>query len=328
MHSKDGNDATIIGPNYGRRTVNDTRAGAVRYGFAGENIHLENLVFDGANMKMNAGGSGDHWSNNYYFMQFRVSSKNPVLKDITIQNIGAGSNLRGIFDILHLNGTATSGERKAYREAGYGKYFINVTIGDGIKTGFMLYDLVNINCVDNLYFKNLVLTTTKGTKYPITITNSGTSDTNPETEGALDKGIGSRNVIFDGLTLPAGKQIRVQRYSSRNISLPDEYRYLQLRTNWTYSTTAVSSSAIEAFREEDFPTSLSSNTVFFDGQTNKYIVHTNFTLDTQFANLNSLMAHVNTNLACSTPSPNVMLIAKTDGTIPNLQLQSFLQILL
>ena len=243
-------------------------------------IIWENLIIDGNNLGFNQN-----------FITFGTESvaDGLIMKNLLFRNIGNGTgNCRALFNFY---------EVEAARNYNVKRYFIDITV-ESARTSF-IYDLININGADGIYFKNLDIQTTSGTAYPIAITN-GTATT-----------MGCQNVIIDGLTMPAGKNIRILRYNSRGISIPQEYRYLQLHTSW--NPTSTSSYAIIATREANIATS--ATYAYLDAKTSSYLVRSSLStaVNTQLTRINTLFGQAPTKAACTLPAPTIKLIGKQDG---------------
>ncbi len=276
----DYNGLIIVGADTSEKSVIRFNSATTIRSTITKKIVWENLIIDGNSKALNQ-----------YFLSFNMEDTEDglIMKNMVFRNIGNGtSNCRSLFNFY---------EVEANRDYNVRRYFINVTV-ESAKLYFS-YDLININGGDGVYIKNLDIQTTTGTAYPITITN-GTAST-----------IGAQNIIIDGLSMPANKYIRILRYNSRQISIPEEYRYLELSTGWDDLST--SGHAIIAVREANISTS--TLYAYLDAKTSSYIIRTSLTpVDAKLTKLNALFANTDITAACTLPVPTIKFVGKISGT--------------
>lgn len=248
--------------------------------YMNQKIIWENLIINGNNISFNQ-----------HFITYNMEkdADGLIMKNLLFKNIGNGGSSRSLFNFYEI---------EANRNYNVKRYFIDITVESASTSA--AYDLININGADGIYFKNLNIQTTSGSTNSISITN-GTETT-----------AGCQNIVIDGLSMPANKRIRILRYSSRGISIPEEYRYLHLNTGW--NPTSTTGYAIVAYKENELATS--ATYAYLDAKTNSYLVRNSLStaIETQLTRINTLFGQTNTKNACTLPDPAIKLVGKPDGT--------------
>ncbi|WP_293711290.1 T9SS type A sorting domain-containing protein [uncultured Parabacteroides sp.] len=303
--SKD--NPTIIGPNYGIWTGSSYEGHVVYRVF--NNMVIENIVYDGGNIKFygQVSSGGSNQKNNYYFITIG-SAPNVILRDITFRNIGNSSttNVRSVLNFV---------EGTVDRDPDRKRYYINILFESG-KTS-STYAPININSTDGHYFKDIVFGenfTCTGADY-ISITGQNNH---------VVKEPGCRNIVFDGkLTMPAGKRIRIWRYTSRGISFPKEYKYLELKTTSTgYSS--LLDYTYDMYVHKDI-TSPSTSKAYLDISNSSYIAFNSLNAST-FNALNTLHTSASSPVSaiCTLPEPKlVKLVSNNSNAVGNFTIPSY-----
>ena len=298
---------SIIGPNYGKWAGSNYEGHVVYRIF--NNMVIENIVYDGGNMKFygQVSSGGSNQKNNYYFITIG-SAPNVILRDITFRNIGNSSmtNVRSVLNLV---------EGTADRDPDRKRYYINILFESGKTSGS--YAPININATDGHYFKDILF----GENFACTGADyiSITGQNNHAV-----KEPGCRNIVFDGkLTMPTGKRIRIWRYTSRGISFPEEYKYLELKTTSTgYSS--LLDYTYDMYVHRDI-TSPSSSKAYLDVSNSSYIVFNSLNAST-FNTLYTLHTSTSSPVSaiCTLPEPNlVRLISNSSNTVGNFTIPSY-----
>lgn len=301
---------SIIGPNYAYWSAqNAYNYGHVKYKFSHGAV-IENIVFDGAGMRFYGNGSngGSNQKNNYYFITLNTV-RDIIFRDITFRNIGTTTYTYSVLNMVEgVSGTDT-------RDPNHKRYYINILFESGNTSSS--YAPININSTDGHYFKDIVFGDNfKCTgAYYISITGLN-AHTNKEP--------GCRNIVFSGkLTMPTGKGIRIWRYTSRGISFPEEYKYLELKTTSTgYSS--LLDRTYDMIVHKDI-TSPSSSKAYLDVSNSSYIVFNSLNANT-FKTLNDLQTETSSPVSaiCTLPEPKlVKLVSNSSNTVGNFTIPSY-----
>jgi len=292
------NDVIIVGADGNSESIIKVATSAgVSCLAIGKKYIFENLVFDGNDLPFHTSTDSKR-----HFLTYRIASAGAITKNVKIRNAGSGgSNSHSVFNVIHADA-----ERNLQVPF---TYFIDVNIESA--NTYSLHAIVNINGADNLYFKNLIVSTTSGNSNAISLANGNT---------VTAATIGSRNVIFDNdLSLPAGKTIRILRYSSRGIVLPESFRYIRMYKSW--SATSATSYAFTAYREANLPAPSSSYYTYYDAKVGAHIVRSggSRTFSNQLADIKDLYSKAVITDNCTLPN-YIKVIAgsnlSSDMTVP------------
>ena len=289
---------SIIGPNYGKWT-GSTYEGHVVYRVY-NNMVIENLVYDGGNIKFygNLSSGGSNQKNNYYFITIG-SAPNVILRDLTFRNIGNTTNSYSVINLV---------EGTTDRDPNRKRYYINLTFESGKLNAS--YAPININSTDGHYFKNIYFKSTFQASISDYISITGQANhavNNP----------GCRNIIFAGdLDMPDGKRIRIWRYSSRGISFPEDYKYLELKTTST-TYTSLYNNTYDIYVHKNI-TSPSSSKAYLDASNGSYITFNSLNANT-FNALNTLQTSTSNKVSdvCTLPEPALVKLISNNNQVGN-----------
>ena len=287
----------IIGPNYGYWDTYKSNKGHVKYKIL-DNVVIENIVFDGGSMQFygNPYGSKSNQANNQYFITINAAD-NILLRDLTFKNIGNITNSYSVINIVEGFTSIASDTR----DPNHKRYYINLTFESGKLHGS--YAPININTGDGHYFKDITIKNIGAYPYYISITGLSTH---------ANKNPGSRNIVFAGkLDLPAGKKIRIWKYSSTGISFPNEYKYLELRGK--PNTNVNSYYDVLVSRElATPPTASTTDAVFMDASTGAYLIFNS--ASDPFKNINTLFSSAAKD-SCTLPEPKLIKLISKDNQV-------------
>ena len=293
---------SVIGPNYRYWEASyRSNYGHVKYKIL-DNVVIENIVFDGGNMQFygNPYGSKGNQANNQYFITINAAD-NIILKDLVFKNIGNTTNSYSVINIVEGFTSIASDSR----DPNHKRYYINLTFESGKLHGS--YAPININTGDGHYFKDITIKDIGSFTYYISITGLSTH---------ANKNPGSRNIVFAGkLDLPAGKKIRIWKYSSTGISFPDEYKYLELRANANANMNSYYDIIVS--KELANPPATSPNVsnnapVYMDASTGAYLVFNS--ISDPFKNLNTLFSGAAKD-SCTLPEPKLIKLISKDNQV-------------
>ncbi len=294
-----------------------------------KNMVLENLVYDGIN-----------FARNTHFFRVQDDGANTTLrggggsflivKNLAIRNVnikGGGTlnmSPRGIFNIddnnAYYEDGATDAPGTAVYEPSYNiteRYFINVTIESScvLANSYAYPVYVNSSRYDYIENLNVQMTTTT---YPVWIMQAR----NNSTEVSNSSGQVPTGITINGLT-SVNDGIFVHMYQSKNITLPNGYRYLQFRTsNGSVGSTSPSSgTAVTAYKA--LPAT-SSSYAYYDRNDGYWILRdgASRTLSQQLTDLRTIY---NLNVTNKTPLPslNIKVIKNSSGTINGFTVPDF-----
>ena len=264
------------------------------------NMVIENLVYDGGNIKFygNLSSGGSNQKNNYYFITIG-SAPNVILRDLTFRNIGNTTNSYSVINLV---------EGTTDRDPNRKRYYINLTFESGKLNAS--YAPININSTDGHYFKNIYFKSTFQASISDYISITGQANhavNNP----------GCRNIIFAGdLDMPDGKRIRIWRYSSRGISFPEDYKYLELKTTST-TYTSLYNNTYDIYVHKNI-TSPSSSKAYLDASNGSYITFNSLNANT-FNALNTLQTSTSNKVSdvCTLPEPALVKLISNNNQVGN-----------
>lgn len=279
-------------------------------------IYMQNLIFSGGGQDMAYDGEpGAGGKRGEYFFSVSTDAKNLVMKDVTIENVGA-SNSDG-FSNFHKNVALY-----VYASS-VQKNFENLTIKNVKTTQSALgqgFGAIFLNQSYECYFKNLTvdMSDAAANASSFSIQNSAAAPTYAENSPA----------IFSGSINLSDKNIYVQDYRYQNIVVPydsadpSSFRYIQYNTvNGSTTANAMNvCSALPAYRAG------STNYAVLDRLDNYWLVREGNSVSvndqlTYIKNAVATMTTVYSGKARNIPPINIKLIA--DGDIDSFTVPDF-----
>jgi LPXTG-site transpeptidase (sortase) family protein len=268
-----------------------------RTGFQNANIYLENLIFDGGGINMVTTSRGQ------FFFYLAPGSAGFVMKNCTIQNVGASNSILLSNKNVAMNFYQSSGQHNLE----------NVTFKN-IKTQ-VNYGILSFNDATGNYFKNITISGDSAygsSTYSIKLEHTAT--TNP---------LASVMAVFAGtLSLPTDSNhnfVYIQDFNYGKIIVPQAFRYAQVKN----SNGGSNSSAIQVY--QSLPAVTASRGIF-DLADNSWLV--------QAANARSISNQLNDLLAVNTgmnsaganakwPKPNIKIAPTAAGEIGSFNVPAF-----
>ena len=291
--------SSSIGPNTGGG-ANATHA---VYRFL-PNMLFDNIIFDGENVAF--AGSGSH----KYYMTISGTTDGLVMRKVKFRNIGSSSFSPRMtqYSVLNFYAGAADQINTTLR-----RYFIDITIESAQL--WSTYSAININSTQGIYFRNLKILPSVGNKHAIDISNSASpSPQDPCTD-----------IIFaDTLEIPSAKSVGISRYGSRRISLPENFRYLEMKTSgWNPGNTYASSSAIAIKDAALFASATpGSNTAYYDALEGVYLIKPQGNINTQLNDIKNLYTG-NAKDYCELPDINIKIAADNSRQTGNFNIPDF-----
>ncbi len=305
-----------------------------------KNLVLENLVFDGLSQNpartthfIRVQDEGYNASN---IIHAPRRADFAILKNISIRNVNqdrGGTNIfnyapRGIFNVDDNNGyyedNATSSATAIYNPS-YNiteRYFVNITIEASCQLSNSTYTFpILCNSTRYNYFENFNIETTNAPT-PVWIMQARSNSSQvTNSSGSVPTG-----VEINGLTTVADG-IFVHMYQSKNIILPNDYRFLRFNTtNGTVNSATAATTAATAYKA--LPVA-AANYAYYDRNDGYWIVRDGGTptITQQLSYLSTIYARPNSTSAYTnmTPLPplNIKVIKNSSGTINGFTVPNF-----
>ncbi len=296
-------------------------------------VVLENIVFDGINFARNThflriqdeGANGSNPANPARRADF-VILKNIAIRNVSIRGGGfLNMSPRGILNIddnnAYYEDGATDNPGTAIYTPSYNitaRYFINITIENSCVLGSGGYPLY-INSSRYDYLENLRIDITNST-YPAWIMQARDN----ATEVSNSSGQVPTGITINGLT-SANDGIFIHRYQSKDITLPNDYRFLRFRTtNGTPSTLASPSiTAVTAYKA--LPAA-ASGYAYYDRNDGYWIVRdgASRTISQQLTDLRTIYTlTVTPGTKTSLPPLSIKLVKNGSGTVNGFTVPDF-----
>jgi|GEM_PF-2714830 len=262
-------------------------------------IYVENLIFDGSNIRMRTGSAGE------FFFMVTNSTQGFFAKDVILQNIGnssAPATTKAVaLNIIYsdVSGVKAEGQRN----------FEGITVRNCYtRTG---YGMISINQSHDCYFKDTDLSSNPAVgTYPVKIEHANTSH--------IESGdiANQQKIVFSGfLKLPtsytsANRSVMIQNYAYRSIKLPASLKFARCGN----SANSTSGAAVVVFEELQ---AAASNRAFLEMETGYWFVRDGQTqtVAQQLTSLNTVLGIAGIKSVTTLPNPNIKLVAKADNTL-------------